>query len=1308
MQQQINWTVLPNGLSSDGTALKFSVFVSPRLTPDYGNQNLGDFPEFLDWPSTLSSIPFSLVIDGGPTITASITSTPSSAIWKLLFNSNTYVKPYSFDSYSSRIVRSFPTNSVHSFIQNQYLSTLTSSGAIFPTLKSLGQQLQTIAFTGPGGYGTLQSLIGRINSLLAEYKTVPPGASTTPMDFAQMLLFHQSHNAPGVRVPIKVPSMDFHEIISALGRYPWLMRQLGLVIDMEAQLPIALTHPIVIPQSALVSVTSGGWSRPANVSVKTSATIIPSSGIFSANPASGSEISNGMLNLSDTSAFNVFQVDLDSAAIKLLDFAGNVQRMSSKSTFGSPLLVSLPALRDAGVTITQNNRALFLSTAFQNADLLNSNANSQSTDVVLYADDVTRGYAFDVWNSQTSKWNSLHLRIGTYNFVDSSGNVVQNQEVSDEGWTQLAATQAADGSSSDLYVHESIFKWMGWSLSAPRYGKQITDSDTPESYDSGAALSSANSQLASSNEPQLPGLATSFLAQPGTLPLLRYGLQYRIRARAVDLGGNSISPSPSDFSAATSAFTFYRFNPVPGPLVVLREEINPSQPTSGAQTSPGESLRALIIRSNYEENATVYNQNLGASSGQNYSPTTERIIAPPRATQQLAELHGLFDTVSSSGVITGMYGDSTTYQEIATRDSWNFQQYADAAQLTYPLYPSDDQAVNYIPDPLSRGARLVFLDKDFLPIPQLPELSLSFYPNGATWPNAKSFKIRLAPSQNLGAFATDFSRSFDGQVLQISIPQGQVVYVNISSYLNSGDLNVLGFWNWVNQMNPPPTDLSLLQGLGELGLLWMLTPFSQLAMIHAVQQPLLPMDMTNPLIPAQAIAPFREIGWTYTELVGSVPVDGKSTVKVDLLASWQEPVDPPNASGWSYLNATAHPFEIHVREDDLFAIFGPIQGATISSSGVTQRHEFGDTKYRHVVYTTVATTRFMEDFPSSITNNPANVTQSSPPYPLDILSSARPAAPKVLYVVPAFQWARTNIANNVMDSSSQSAQSLRSGAWIRVYMDRPWFSSGDGELLGALLWEYQTAIPDSMVPYASMVGNDPLWISGFTPQFLTFANFTEATATAKDLTLDEEAYDNVSVAAHNVSYDQTRQLWYSDIHIDPGSAYSPFVRLALARYQSHSLAGVELSRVVVADFVQLTPDRSVSIVFNPSDSTTLNVSVSGIFPQPSVEISFGGNSTAGTSSSPEVSLPPNTIVVSIELQTPGTQDPYLGWYAASNTGSTATLSKTGISPETWSGTVTLPAARGSQPMRLVIKEYENYPTEGGTGRRPVFLETVQL
>jgi hypothetical protein len=114
------------------------------------------------------------------------------------------------------------------------------------------------------------------------------------------------------------------------------------------------------------------------------------------------------------------------------------------------------------------------------------------------------------------------------------------------------------------------------------------------------------------------------------------------------------------------------------------------------------------------------------------------------------------------------------------------------------------------------------------------------------------------------------------------------------------------------------------------------------------------------------------------------------------------------------------------------------------------RHEFGDTKYRQVEYRTIATTRFREDLPPALptaedgTEDPTVLqTPEATIKVREILSSARPAAPDVVSIVPTFAW----------ETSESGGASIheRRGNGVRVYVRRPWFSSGDGEQLGVVL-----------------------------------------------------------------------------------------------------------------------------------------------------------------------------------------------------------------------------------------------------------------
>ena len=82
-----------------------------------------------------------------------------------------------------------------------------------------------------------------------------------------------------------------------------------------------------------------------------------------------------------------------------------------------------------------------------------------------------------MWDATTSQWHSLHRRRGAY----AIGN--QTFKTTDEeGFVQMAATQPAPGATpadKDLYLHEALARWVGWSLSVPRPGKPLSALPTP-------------------------------------------------------------------------------------------------------------------------------------------------------------------------------------------------------------------------------------------------------------------------------------------------------------------------------------------------------------------------------------------------------------------------------------------------------------------------------------------------------------------------------------------------------------------------------------------------------------------------------------------------------------------------------------------------------------------------------------------------------------------------------------------------------------------------------------------------------------
>ena len=181
----------------------------------------------------------------------------------------------------------------------------------------------------------------------------------------------------------------------------------------------------------------------------------------------------------------------------------------------------------------------------------------------------------------------------------------------------------------------------------------------------------------------------------------------------------------------------------------------------------------------------------------------------------------------------------------------------------------------------------------------------------------------------------------------------------------------------------------------------------------------------------------------------------------------------------------------------------------------------------------------------------------------------------------------------------------RSGGGLRVWMDRPWFSSGEGEKLAVVLGPDDKEPPSLLGKLVSRFGQDPAWDAAVPATALHPSHFPNAVDVDSGLSLDESSKATeptaknatVTVAAFDPEYDEDRNLWFCDIDLSPkaGPAYFPFVRLALARYQRHSVDNArKLSRVIQTDFAQLLPSRTLDVTFRKAD--TLDITLYGPAP----------------------------------------------------------------------------------------------------------------
>lgn len=176
----------------------------------------------------------------------------------------------------------------------------------------------------------------------------------------------------------------------------------------------------------------------------------------------------------------------------------------------------------------------------------------------------------------------------------------------------------------------------------------------------------------------------------------------------------------------------------------------------------------------------------------------------------------------------------------------------------------------------------------------------------------------------------------------------------------------------------------------------------------------------------------------------------------------------------------------------------------------------------------------------------------------------------------------------------------------------------------------------------------------------------------------------------------------------------PFIRLALVRYQPHALADVKISRVVLADFAQLTPDRSVLVTVHPDLPRQLRVVVSGVAPRGPRAV------VKGTPPLPQAAERPTQIRVRVQVN-PDQIVSDLAWQDVGEP--IASVAPVYDAPypgqpdlEMWAGVVTFAPDRPPGRYRLLIEEHEyisaNYTiVNGRTVEQPgrlIFAETIEL
>ncbi|MGV9938528.1 peptidoglycan-binding domain-containing protein [Streptomyces sp. NPDC003401] len=694
-----------------------------------------------------------------------------------------------------------------------------------------------------------------------------------------------------------------------------------------------------------------------------------------------------------------------------------------------------------------------------------------------------------------------------------------------------------------------------------------------------------------------------------------------------------------------------------------------------------------------------------------YAGVDERHLAAPKASLHCVERHGLLDgAIGAQDRAAREAGYA-----LASRESGSLSDPArpgaevepvrsPAADPEHPVatvrYPGEQVELPYLREPLSTGAVLLDLPGTRAGEPfEVPW-------GGSAWHLPRSFRLRLAEG--------DAPPRFDeaSRVLTVFLTPAEVATVRVSSAMRF-DEGLMGLASWCRELpgrrarpEAPPEDAEATArqdeeergrtatalGLAAAGRHWMFTPSQTLTLVHAVQRPL-----RRPVLDLRPPAP-RPSDATAEHLAGTIALDRNSTGRIELVAHWTEVSDeggegrterPLTTTVFDLLTARLLPPDDPASSPSAVLEDGTLTFDTEAAGDPDKaepgKHEFGDTKHRVVFYHPVAGTRFGDCFPPELAENDPNaLTVRGAPVRHSVPSSARPTAPRLLYCVPT-------LSLETVESPPGTVVRRRRGGGIRVFLERGWFSSGDGELLGVVLGQAPPAgTPVGAFPEVTLMGRDPVHRSArvVAP---TPATFTNAVRRAEQVAPATPAGSRpVTVVGFAPRFDPEGNRWFCDVDLDTGTTCMPFVRLALVRFQPDSIPGAEISPVVVTDLVRTLPDRELRVKLDEVPT----VSVTG----PSYD---------------PTDSPPPSITATVQRRSDAVADKDLAWTTLDGTTVTLTsIDAVSTRTPSYIGQVPLPSDVPRDRLRLLVMETDGIPPDAAappaTPGPVVYCDTVPL
>ncbi len=694
-------------------------------------------------------------------------------------------------------------------------------------------------------YHRLQDWVFPIVQTLAQnpnaYTDSSNDATRRQARFVQHAIFHRrcqppklgSQSAPPVPAPVAILQAretpctpvtvgDFYRTLTLLARFPEWLQRLGFSYTVTVPIPGGTTITTVA-LTGLPSLDSV-WT---NIAPTTQCT---SSGYAAALPNGIFKYQDNLLLL-DPATTKLVDNDVDGSALRVVQHSNSLQ-LSSKTA--SPALSPDMNPPDPAVVTSQSldtalpTRSIGISllhmehNQHQEACIKNQyNLRQKPGAPVLGLVDLIRGYAPEVLIG--GKWISLTCREVTYN--DETKALPQPYALIHlEGAVHddTPSSTSGIGSVPDLHVPQALFRWNGWSLTVPSPFPVAPATCT-----------------AKNNAPKFPIKAT-YRAASGSLVRLRFGAEYPVRVRLVDLLSEVMECGDNDPSAIQT-ITYLRHDPVPPPELLLEGDIN-------GNVWPGETMTTLIVRDD------------------DTSHLPRRCLCPPLATLELMLQHGVLDApnviFSKNGFLN--LNEIGSFQVVfIDANSGDFPLrtviYSDGThQVSCFEPPIALPSRTYLPDPMARLVQPEILDLATQKVDSdFPAESL--YGTERKWPDAHRLRVQMDSVFGDKPYAGWHTDPIDKvRTLMVSVPKGWQIKLRLKSVpgadkaklFAAGDIHTQSL-SYLQKLFPGVSlpDVDTIDRMLGAGALSQYTPPLELILIHAVRRPLKSSTLQAPVAP---------------------------------------------------------------------------------------------------------------------------------------------------------------------------------------------------------------------------------------------------------------------------------------------------------------------------------------------------------------------------------------------------------------------------------------------------------------------------